>query len=92
MECRHAEVQGCVEARRTKKPEELVSSGSSAARSLMHSRVLLLAGWRHMEATMQRTRKDWAERFPDLVDVYHTEAEKIRLVLDNLNAHAGASL
>jgi hypothetical protein len=28
----------------------------------------------------------------DLVDVYYPQAQKIRLVLDNLNTHTGSSL
>jgi hypothetical protein len=49
-------------------------------------------GWRHVELTARRTRKDWAECIRDLVDVYYPDAAKIRLVLDNLNTHTGASL
>jgi hypothetical protein len=51
-----------------------------------------LAGWRHVEVTGQRTRKDWALCMRDLVDVYDPQAKKIRLVLDNLNTHTGSSL
>jgi hypothetical protein len=51
-----------------------------------------LAGWRHVEVTGQRTRKDWAACIRDLVDVHYPHAKKIRLVLDNLNTHTGASL
>ena len=41
--------------------------------------------------TQRRTRIDWAEFIKDIVMMY-PEAEKITLVLDNLNTHAGASL
>jgi len=51
-----------------------------------------LAGWRHVEVTDRRTKKDWAERIRDLVDVHYPTAKKIRLVLDNLNTHTGSSL
>jgi len=51
-----------------------------------------LTGWRHVEVTDRRTKKDWAACIRDLVDKYYPQAQKIRLVLDNLNTHTGASL
>jgi len=51
-----------------------------------------LRGWRHVEVTDRRTMQDWAWAVQRLVDVHYPEAEKIRLVLDNLNTHTGASL
>lgn len=51
-----------------------------------------LAGWRHVKVTERRTKKDWAECIRELVDVHYPNAEKIRLVMDNLNTHTGASL
>jgi hypothetical protein len=51
-----------------------------------------LAGWRHVKVTERRTKKDWAECIRELVDVYYPHARKIRLVMDNLNTHSGASL
>jgi DDE superfamily endonuclease len=51
-----------------------------------------LRGWRHVKVTERRTRRDYAECVRELVDVYYPEAEKIRLVQDNLNTHDGASL
>ena len=51
-----------------------------------------LRGWRHLEVTQRRTRKDWAWAMKDLVDVYYPDAECITVVLDNLNTHSGASL
>jgi transposase len=51
-----------------------------------------LAGWRHIEVTDRRTAVDWAYQIRDLVDVYYPEAERITLVMDNLNTHCGASL
>ena len=35
---------------------------------------------------------DWANAIRQLVDIHFPQAEKIRLVLDNLNTHTGASL
>jgi hypothetical protein len=51
-----------------------------------------LAGQRHVTVTDRRTRIDWAHCIKDLVDVRHPEAEKVVLVLDNLNIHSPASL
>jgi hypothetical protein len=46
-----------------------------------------LRGWRHVEVTAQRTTLDFAQQMRALVDVHYPEAEKIRVVLDNLNTH-----
>jgi DDE superfamily endonuclease len=51
-----------------------------------------LRGWRHVKVTERRTRIDWAACIQELVDVHYPEARKIRLVMDNLNTHSGASL
>ena len=51
-----------------------------------------LRGWRHVRVTTRRTRRDWAECIRELVDVYYPQTTRIRLVLDNLNTHTGASL
>ena len=51
-----------------------------------------LAGWRHISVTEQRTKLDWAHCIKELVDVHYPEAEKIVLVLDNLNTHTPAAL
>ncbi|MDR1251816.1 MAG: transposase [Treponema sp.] len=50
-----------------------------------------LEGWKRTEITEQRTRKDWAEQIQGLVDDDFPQAEKIILVLDNLNTHNIAS-
>jgi hypothetical protein len=51
-----------------------------------------LAGWRHVEVTEQRTKRDFAYRMKDLVDVHFPEAKVIRVVMDNLNTHSPAAL
>ena len=51
-----------------------------------------LAGWRHVEVTERRTMVDFAHQMRWLVDEAYPEAEKIRVVLDNLNIHKPASL
>jgi hypothetical protein len=50
------------------------------------------AGWRHINVTDQRTMLDFAQQMKWLVDERYPEAEKIRVVLDNLNTHKPASL
>jgi transposase len=51
-----------------------------------------LAGWRHVKATPQRCKVDFAECMRELVDVHFPHAEVIRIVLDNLNTHTPAAL
>lgn len=51
-----------------------------------------LAGWRHLQVTEQRTKRDWAHAIRDLVEIHYPHAIKIRLVLDNLNTHVGGAL
>jgi transposase len=51
-----------------------------------------LTGWRQVRVTERRTRRDWAHVIKDLIDVQYPEAERIVLVLDNLNTHTPGSL
>ncbi len=51
-----------------------------------------LVGQRGVTVTERRTRLDFAEAIRDLVDVRFPQAERIVLVLDNLNTHDPASL
>ena len=51
-----------------------------------------LAGWRHVEVTERRTAVDFAAVLRDLSDRYYPQAQKIVLVMDNLNTHKPASL
>jgi hypothetical protein len=51
-----------------------------------------LAGWRHLKVTERRTKRDFAQCMKELVDVHFPEADKIRVVLDNLNTHTPAAL
>ncbi len=55
-------------------------------------RVEPLAGVRHVAVTAQRTKRDFAGQMQQLVDVDYPEADRIRVVLDNLNTHGPASL
>jgi len=51
-----------------------------------------LAGRRDVQITENRTRVDWALFMRGLVDGTYADAEKIVVVLDNLNTHGTASL
>ena len=51
-----------------------------------------LLGWRHINVTDRRTKQDWAHQIRELVDVHFPDAEKICLVMDNLNTHKIGSL
>lgn len=51
-----------------------------------------LAGWRQTIALPQRTTTDWALRIKWLLDEQYPLAEKVVLVMDNLNTHGIASL
>jgi hypothetical protein len=51
-----------------------------------------LTGWRHVEVTEHRAKRDFAGQMQQLVDVHFPRARRIRVVLDNLNTHTKASL
>ena len=51
-----------------------------------------LAGWRHVAVTGRRTMEDFAHQMRWLAEAAYPEAEKVRVVLDNLNTHRPASL
>ncbi len=51
-----------------------------------------LRGWRHVDVTARRTNADFAQQMRALVDVHCADADKIRVVLDNLSSHTGAAL
>lgn len=51
-----------------------------------------LAGRRHVAITVQRTRSDFAQFVRELVDVHYPAAERIVLIMDNLNTHTTGSL
>lgn len=50
-----------------------------------------LVGKRFVQVTDQRTRKDWAHAMKTLADEVYPQAEKIVLVMDNLNTHSPVS-
>ncbi len=51
-----------------------------------------LGGKHHVSVREHRTALDWAEEIKYLVDEMYPDADKITLVMDNLNTHAWASL
>jgi hypothetical protein len=51
-----------------------------------------LDGWRQVKVTDRRTKLDFAEVIRELVDVHYPAADKIVLVMDNLNTHKIGSL
>lgn len=50
-----------------------------------------LRGWRQVRVTRRRTTQDWASAMRELSDVWYPQADKIVVVLDNLNTHTPAS-
>jgi len=50
-----------------------------------------LAGWRYAEAFEHRTKVDWAHRVKWVLDTQYPDAEKVVLVMDNLNTHVISS-
>lgn len=48
--------------------------------------------WRHAKVTDRRTSFDFVECMRDLVDVHYANAERIRVVMDNLSTHTPAAL
>ncbi|MFH1109865.1 MAG: transposase [Planctomycetota bacterium] len=51
-----------------------------------------LRGRRQVNVTERRTRTDWALQIQELLDVHYPQAERVTLVMDNLNTHSLASL
>lgn len=51
-----------------------------------------LLGWRYVEVTDQHTSIDWAQLMKQIVDVHFPTAERIVVVMDNLNTHKPSSL
>jgi hypothetical protein len=51
-----------------------------------------LANWRQITVTQRRTTQDFAQQMNILVDELYPDAERIHLILDNLNTHSAAAL
>lgn len=50
-----------------------------------------LAGTRFTQVRLHRTKRDWAEFMKEVLDQRYPSAEKVVLVMDNLNTHSPAS-
>jgi hypothetical protein len=50
-----------------------------------------LAGWRKVNVRQRKTAIDWAYEMKELLDKDYADAEKVILVMDNLNTHKVAS-
>jgi hypothetical protein len=50
-----------------------------------------LRGYRYVRVTGRRTKVDWAHALRDFLNEFYAEAEKIVLVMDNLNTHSPGS-
>jgi len=50
------------------------------------------ARWRHLDVSERRTAVDFAQAMRRLAEEHYPEAEKVRVVHDNLNTHTPASL
>jgi len=46
-----------------------------------------LSGWRQVEVRDRRTKIDWAREMAGVIETRYSEAERIRIVCDNLNTH-----
>ncbi len=51
-----------------------------------------LADWRKVNVRARKTMADWAYEIKELLDADYPDAEKVVLVMDNLNTHKPASL
>ena len=51
-----------------------------------------LTGRRHVAVRDHKGAVDWAEVIAELLEVHYPTAQKVRLVMDQLNTHAGGSL
>lgn len=51
-----------------------------------------LGGKRWVNVTDRRTKVHWAHQIKELVDEHYPQAERIVLVMDNLNTHTPAAL
>ena len=60
--------------------------------SVIFMEVEPLGGKRHVEITQSRTKIDWANFVKDMLDTRYPDAQKVILVMGNLNTHSISSL
>jgi hypothetical protein len=51
-----------------------------------------LRGWRHVEVRQRKGAQDWADVIRLLLTRHYPRARRVRLIVDNLNTHAGSAL
>jgi hypothetical protein len=73
---------------RKREDREYVRKGTSSAFMFVEP----LGGRRYVSASRQRTREDWAREVKSIVTEEYTQADKVVLVMDNLNTHTVSSL
>ena len=73
-------------------PERIDYTFESAGMQKLFLACEPLAGKRFVAVTKRRTSEDWACFIREIVDVHYSTAEKIVLVMDNLNTHTPSSL
>ena len=73
-------------------PSGRITSTSATASATCFWPVSREPGKRYTQVTTQRTKVDWAHFIQHVVDVHYPQAEKIVLVLDNLNTHTPTAL
>jgi len=49
-------------------------------------------GWHHIDVTERRTASDFAAQMRKVAKEHYAQAEKIRVIMDNLNTHTPAAL
>ncbi len=49
-----------------------------------------LTGWVNIEIIEKRLTREWADRMVELADVHYPDADRIRVVMDQLNTHKPA--
>ena len=60
-------------------------------KQMLHITTEPLTGWRHIEISPRRRKREFVERMQELVDDHYPDARCIRVVLDNLNTHNPAA-
>jgi len=50
-----------------------------------------LTGWVAVEVTDRRRTTEWIDRMVELADVHYPDADRIRVVMDQLNTHKPAA-
>lgn len=58
---------------------------------MLHLATELLTGWCHIDVTQRRRTAEWIDCMQVIADDYYSDAESIRVVLDNLSTHNPAA-